>query len=232
MKKIVTIIPIIICSIFLAGCQNTLQEVNQKPSVQATQELEQKTSAQTTQELEQKPSPQEAYSAFIGGDRSLLDSEQSAEWWIPDFSDGGLQYEYTYLDLDGDGGDELLVQTADAPGVYNAVFHFDGEKLICWNSDGADMSSYDYPLRDGTMVRQYEFNGMRSYTLFKYNSDGEKEDIANMFLRDELIPEYSSEKYPYYEVNGEEVDKDVFDKRLNELVSSRLTERSVWTGIN
>lgn len=220
MKKIVPVIPIIICSIFLAGCHNTLREVNQKPSLQ------------TVRENGTKMSAREAYSAFIGGDRSLLDSEQSAEWWIPDFSDGVSQYEYICLDSDGDGVDELFVQAADAPGVYNAVFRFDGERLICLSSDGADMSSYDYPLRDGTMVRQYEFNGTRSYTLFKYTSDGEQEDIAYLFLREELIPEDSGEKCPYYEVNGDEVGKDEFDERFNELVSSKLTERSLWTAVN
>ena len=59
------------------------------------------------------------------GDRTLL----AAGWEVPDFQDARLEFEYTYLDLDGDGVVELLVQLQDDPCGYNAVFHFDGEPV-------------------------------------------------------------------------------------------------------
>lgn len=45
-----------------------------------------------------------------------LDEEQAAMWWIPNFQGSELRYEYTLLDLSGDGVPELLVQLAEDPG--------------------------------------------------------------------------------------------------------------------
>lgn len=47
-----------------------------------------------------------AYSSPLSGDRTLMDDTQ-AEMWIPEFQTEGMAYEYTYLDLDGDGVVEL-----------------------------------------------------------------------------------------------------------------------------
>lgn len=40
-----------------------------------------------------------AYSSFLSGDRTFLDDMQSEMWWIPDFQEDGMEYEYTCLDL-------------------------------------------------------------------------------------------------------------------------------------
>ncbi len=174
-------------------------------------------------------SEQKAYSSLLSGDRTLLEDMQSELWWIPDFQDEGMEYEYTYLDLDGDDVVELIIQMADDPCGYNAVFHFEDGKLFCWNSDATEMSCRDYPLRDGTMVRQYDDNGTYSYTIFRYQANGEKEDISYLFAREELLSEDSSEPCPYYEIDGKEVDKTVFDEQLAALVTDRILERSAWT---
>ncbi len=143
------------------------------------------------------------YEYFLSGDRMFLEDSQADMWWIPDFLDDTLEYEYTYLDLDGDGLVELLVQMKDNPGGYNAVFHYEDGKLYCWNSDAVEMSSWDYPLSDGTMVHQYDYNGTSSYTIFRYNSDGERENVT--------------------EVISEEM--------LEELVVSKVIEREEWMQI-
>lgn len=171
----------------------------------------------------------EAYSSLLLGDRTLLDDAQSEMWWIPDFQDENWKYEYTYLDLDGDDAVELIVQMEDDPCGYNAVFHFEDGKVFCWNSDAAEMSCRDYPLDDGTMVRQYDTNGSRIYTIFRYKSNGETEDISHLFAREELIPEDSTEPCPYYEIDGRAVDKAEFDEQLDALVTGRMLERSAWT---
>lgn len=44
-----------------------------------------------------------AYDAFLSGDRTLLADGQDETWWIPDFQDDGMEYEYTCVDLSGDG---------------------------------------------------------------------------------------------------------------------------------
>lgn len=172
-----------------------------------------------------------AYSAFLSGDRTLLEDAQLETWWIPAFSADSFSYEYTYLDADGDGEAELLIQMEDDPCGYNGVFHFDGDRLQCWNSDAVEMTCRDYPLTDGTMVRQYDYGGTRSYTLFRYRSDGEREELHSLFARDELVYEDSTLPCPYYEADGTEVDKAEFEARLDGLVESNLLDRASWTAL-
>lgn len=184
-------------------------------------------------------SPQEraetAYAAFLSGDMSMFDSEDMKKWsllvWTATvLPSGGL--EYTYLDLDSDGVSELLVQYADDPCTYNGVFNYSGGKLFCWQNDFSDGSCRDYPLKDGKMVRQYDFNGTCTYTIFRYKTDGKIEELSRLFAREELIPEDSENPCPYYEVDGEEMDKAVFVEKLNEMVTDKMLDRSAWTAIN
>ncbi len=70
-----------------------------------------------------------AYSSFLSGDKTFLDEAQTELWWIPDFNDESMEYEYTYLDLSGDGVAELIIQMKDNPCGYNAVFHFQDGKF-------------------------------------------------------------------------------------------------------
>ncbi len=172
-----------------------------------------------------------AYSALLSGDKSLLAQTQPAQWWVPDFKDSTIAYEYTYLDLDGDGGSELLIQMIDDPSGYNAVFHYQNGSLFCWNSDGVEMNCRDYPLLDGTMVRQYDYGGCRTYTIFRYQADGAMEHISRLFAREELLPADSALPCPYYEIDGNAVDKTTFDEQLTVLVFDRLLERLAWTAV-
>ncbi len=169
-----------------------------------------------------------AYSDFMSGDRALLETTQGDVWWIPDFKDDIFEYEYTYMDLNKDGIVELIVQMVDDPSGYNAVFHYEDGKLICWNSDSMEGSCRDYPLRNGTMVRQMDFNGTSSLAIFTYKADGTIENETVFFARTELLPPDSNEPCPYYEVNGEEVDKSEYEKQLKSLISDQLFERSDW----
>lgn len=105
----------------------------------------------------------------------------------------------------------LIVQLEDDPCGYNAVFHCEDGRLFCWNSDGAEMSCRDYPLRDGSIVRQYADSGFSFYTIFRYQSNGEKRDVSTLFAREGLIYENSSASCPYYAVDGKEVDQSEFE---------------------
>ena len=172
---------------------------------------------------------QAAYTAFLSGDRALLGRDQEQTAWVPHFEDPSFSYEYTYLDLDGDGAPELLVQMEDDPCGYNGVFHFDGEKIRCWNSDFQEMSCRDVPLADGTMVRQYDYNGTRLYGIFSYRQDGERNELHTLFARDEAIPEDSGLPCPYYEVDGVALEEAEFERQLWELVGEKQLERSRWT---
>lgn len=173
----------------------------------------------------------EAYTTFLAGNRTRLAEGQAEKWYIPNFQDTVLKYEYTYLDLDCDGVVELLIQLKDDPCGYNAVFHFKDGQILCWNSDSAEMSCRDYPLQDGIMVQQYDYSGTRSYTLFRYNSNGEKENVSQLFARDELIYLDSTEPCPYYEIDGTEIDKDEFDKQINSLITEQRIKSTDWKEI-
>ena len=105
-----------------------------------------------------------AYEALLAGDASLLGEEAS---FVEPYFSAFAELEYLLMDLDGDGIDELLVQWVEFPGAYNGVFHYEDGALSVWQNDGVELSCRDYPLRDGTMVRQYDHGGS-SFRLFRF----------------------------------------------------------------
>lgn len=212
MKAFKIIVVLLISLLLLSGCGN-IDDAEPSPILKNTGSEE---------------AALAAYSSLLSGDRTLMDDTQ-VEMWIPEFQAEGMEYEYTYLDLDGDGVVELLVQLVDNPCGYNAVFHFKDGKIFCWNSDAVEMTCRDYPLNDGTMVQQYDYGFTRSYTIFQYTEGGGKEEIASLYARDELFPEDSPVPCPYYEIDGNEVSQTIFEERLDILVTSRMLSRSDWT---
>lgn len=178
------------------------------------------------QELAQK-----VYEYFFRGDRQLLAEGVAEKWWIPEFHADGLDYEYIYMDLDGDGMTELLIQMKDEPDAYNGVFHYEDGKLYCWNSDSVEMSSYSYPLQDGSMVKQTKTGGNTVYTVFRYTSEGEVEEKRHLYAREELMESGSNEKCPYYEVDGAEVSKEEFDELLDKVIFNTKLGNAKWLSI-
>ena len=166
-----------------------------------------------------------AYEALLAGDASLLGEE--APFVEPYFS-AFAELEYLLMDLDGDGIDELLVQWAEFPGAYNGVFHYEDGALSVWQNDGVELSCRDYPLRDGTMVRQYDHGGS-SFRLFRYLPGGETEDMALLYARTAPDNDGDLRPCPCYEVDGGEVEEAVFRAALEELVTDRLVPREDWT---
>ena len=167
-----------------------------------------------------------AYAALLSGDTALLNpSAGAAQWWVPDFSDGSMKYEYTYMDLNKDGVSELLVQMAEAPEGYNGVFSFENGEVRCWNSDASEMNCRDYPLTDGTMVRQYDFSDTVNHTLFRYRSGGEEEIVAFFTVSENQ----GSEREPRYAIDGEEVTQEDFGVQFNNMIASKMLERAAWT---
>ena len=95
----------------------------------------------------------------------------------------------------------------------------------------SDGDSFAFPLADGSMVRQYAFNGTHSYTFFRYGGDGKTTEYKNIFARVELIPEDSGEPCPYYEIDGVEVTLEEFTAALKENVTDKMLDPSDWTEI-
>ena len=173
---------------------------------------------------------QKEFLEFLSGDVSLLEDQELGNEWA-EFYLPNSELEYVFMDLDGDGVSELVLQWVDEPGSLNAVFDYENGKLLCRNFDPVEMSGRDYPLRDGTMVRQYNYSGTRSYTGFRYLPDGAQEELWNLFARDELIYEDDTIPVPYYEIDGQEVEQAEFDAELDKRIFSKAPERSAWTAI-
>lgn len=173
-----------------------------------------------------------AYEKLLSGDLSLFDETERETWALDDWMGLVLtpgEAEYAYLDLDGDGVEELLLQRAGDPGGYNGVFHYDGDRLFCWQNDGTEGSCRDYPLRDGTMVRQYDVMNAHIYTLFRYQEDGSEKVVGELFALEGSSPLGSAGGFPRYQVNGETVDLAEFEEGFATLITSRLLDSSAWT---
>ena len=138
---------------------------------------------------------------------------------------------YKDLDLDGDGGAELVVQMVEQPQQFNAVFHYGDGELSCWQYDIVEMSCRDYPLEDGAMVRQYDTGTgpnrySNLYTVFRYLPDGETEECASLAVHQDT-QEDGTEVFTYL-VDDAEVDQDTFAAEFEELVGSRLLSLEDW----
>lgn len=198
----------------------------------ATAEISESTETSSQTETE-SISAKAAYEKLLSGDISLFTEEDVSAWGLEGWESvlvlGGLKY--VCLDIDGDGTEELLVQYGGVPAVFNGVFDYDGKNLICRQYDISDGDSFAFPLADGSMVRQYLFNGTHSYTFFRYDEYGEITEFKNIFARVELIPEDSGEPCPYYEVDGVEVTLEEFTAALKEFVTDKMLDPSAWTDI-
>lgn len=175
------------------------------------------------------------YLSFLRGDASFLDPAAYQRWdlsHIPEqFCDGTFPYEYTLLDLDGDGSSELLVQMENSPEGYNGVFHYEDGVLYCWNSDGMDGSCRDYPLNNGFMVSQYDISDSTTWTLYRYAKDGSSQEMLVMSeVRDEVAG-LQTEKIPIYKVIGEERTQKEFEELLNANILSRMLKRNAWIAV-
>lgn len=230
---------IILILLFVEGCGTTSTE--SIPPAEKVLSLDNGLSSDAASSSDESPSSEntlspedlakDAYSSFLSGDTSLFDSEQLRQWALEGWSDflqSGLTYEYVYLDLDGDGINELLIRMENDPRSYNSVFHYANGRLFCWENDMVEMSSCNYPLQDGRMVSQYDYNGTHSYTIFRYLSNGEREELSCLFSREKSSSEDSDSPCPYYEIDGNEVSQTIFEEQLETLITQHLLSNSVW----
>lgn len=172
------------------------------------------------------------FNALLSGDLSAVTNTDV--WGSPPLGYEALELEYTTLDLDGDGICELLIQGVDDPCNYNGVFHADGTRLVCWQNDMMELSCRDYPLQDGTMVRQYDtLTGpsrySQLYTLFRYQSDGSQETVAQLSVHEDTGADGNTSVT--YQVDGTEVEQADFESEFQALITGRLLERAAWTPV-
>ena len=114
-----------------------------------------------------------AYRALLAGEPGALDRPPEGLELHQVTLPPAEELEYVLLDLDGDGGAELVVQMVEQPQQFNAVFHYGDGELSCWQYDIVEMSCRDYPLEDGAMVRaQSVFQPLHGVPLSARWGDG------------------------------------------------------------
>ena len=224
-----SVVPLLILLGLLAACGQG-QSAQSSP---AASEPEVTAPAASAQALSSPPEvPQALFDTLLSGDLSAV--ENTDVWGSPPIGYAPLELEYTTLDLDGDGVCELLIQGVDDPCNYNGVFHADGTRLACWQNDMMELSCRDYPLQDGTMVRQYDtLTGpsrySQLYTLFRYQSDGSQETVAQLSVHEDTSEDGSTSVT--YQLDGAEVEQADFEGEFQALITGRLLERTAWTPV-
>ena len=135
------------------------------------------------------------------------------------------------LDLDGDGGAELVVQMVAQPHQFNAVFHYGDGELSCWQYDIMEMSCRDYPLGDGawygSMTRapaQSVFQPLHGVPLSARWGDGGVRLPGGTQDTQE-----DGDGGIHLSGGRREVDQDTFAAEFEELVGSRLLSLEDWT---
>ncbi len=174
----------------------------------------------------------EAFQTLLGGDFNLLDLTTVDGIFVDDITENGWggNYEFIFMDLDGDEIDELLIQMVDDPGDFNAVFHYDNGQISCWFCDTLEYICYDYPLQNGTMVTEYDYGGGISYHVFNYLPTGDTEDVKYFYIKEEPYTDYDDPSdFPIYQIDNEDVTKEEFEKELNEYVLDEQMDRTDWT---
>ena len=152
----------------------------------------------------------EAYRALLEGEPGALNRPPEGLELYQVTLPPAKELEYVLLDLDGDGGAELVVQRVGQPALFNAVFHYGDGELSCWQYD------------TGTGPTRYS----HLYNLFRYLSDGETEETANLTIHEDTSD--GGVETLTYLLDNEEVDQDTFEVRFEELVESQLLSPEEW----
>lgn len=195
----------------------------------------------------------ETFKRFLAGDRTVLDPEQKRLGGFEGFLTGldfGFAFEYVLMDLDGDGTEELIVQSGDDIGDYNGVFHFENEigRVVSWRDDAFE-SDRVYLLSDGSLAKRWvDYSAGREYwTVFRYLPSGEEEEIKRFVHGDpsaERIEAGLEEHYyPWDEIDGVEVtreeaqreyEKSIYNKRVTSwrnAATGEIREAPEGTGV-
>lgn len=176
-------------------------------------------------------SSKELFEKYISGDRSVLEEKQQELWGLPNFHNF-IYYEYTYLDLDDDGDEELIVRSQDDPKSFTAVFYTKDNMVYCGWLDPGDSIPFSYPIDNGYMVSEHHEDGLINYSILKSNfGEGYNSKSVCEFFTNTKIADDPGNPYPHYRIDGKEVSKEEFEEKLKTMITDHLLDRDAWTRI-
>jgi len=184
----------------------------------------------------------DAFKRFLSGDRTVLNPEQERRGGFAGYLTGldfGFSFEYVLMDLDGDGSEELIVQSGDDLGDYNGVFHFENVsgRVVSWRDDAFE-SDRVYLLSDGSLAKRWtDYVAQREYwIIFRYLPGGEEEEIKRFVHGDpsayRIEAGLEEHDYPWNEIDGVEVTSEEFQREYERSIyNKRVTSwRNAATG--
>ncbi len=105
-------------------------------------------------------SASQAYRRLLAGDFSQVRAitgvtntgEDFARQYAPFYSANPDEnkWEYTLVDMDGDGVPELFIRLETSPDV-TAIFHWTNDEIVCWEFDTVEATSFYTPLENGML---------------------------------------------------------------------------------
>lgn len=228
MKKVVLSLIVLGLGLSLSSCSQDRREDQSAPTTTTTLT---EPAVTNTSETIKPPSSKELLEKYISGDSSVLEETQQELWDLPNFRNF-IYYEYTYLDLDDDGDEELIVRSQDDPKSFTAIFYTKDNMVYCGWLDPGDSIPFSYPIDNGYMVSERHEDGLINHSILK-SKFGEGYDAKSVceFFTNTRIADDPENPYPHYRIDGKEVPKEEYEEKLKTMITDHLLDRDAWTRI-
>ncbi|MBP5654194.1 MAG: hypothetical protein J6X33_01640 [Clostridiales bacterium] len=214
---------------YLSDYSNTIVTGSTVPATE--KETATETSTTVTSKSTVPLSSKELLEKYISGDTSVLEETQQELWGLPDLHKR-TYYEYTYMDLDDDGDEELIIQTENNPKSFAAIFYAKDNMVFCGCLDAADSIPFSYPIDNGYIVIERHEDGLINHSILK-SKFGEGCDFKSVceFFTNTRIADDPENPYPHYRIDGKEVPKEEYEEKLKTMITDHLLDRDAWTRI-
>ena len=117
------------------------------------------------------------------------------------------RWEYTLVDLDGDGGPELFLHPTDAWYVH-FILHAEEDGLRVWDCKEVGMYYWFQPLSDGRIMETMSRDGANCYSFSQFDANGNETRTGEswMYRYDDRIgwigpPEHESPAWAHNDVS-------------------------------
>ena len=178
------------------------------------------TGAVKPEEGAEKPDGAEPYASLLQGDLSAVAEEdrETAELFFQTAADSEIDVEYTFVDLNGDGEEELFLRFADSPAIHR-IFHEEDGVLYCVHEKDMEMNHWFTPLTDGTLLSTYDYNNAFSYAVYQMDENWDLTEVDTWFYRyGESDNPNDNFAVPSWSHGGQDLDRETFSRQFKEQV--------------